>query len=606
MLDNNSKPIRSINSRIGAATGKYTTNSIGDQSNGSSSQQIQLPAHNHPRSFAATVSSMNMRKSTSISSINSNNNNGIDNNNNNSGSSSNGIANGIANSGQNIILPPIADNDEYDTDNYSSANGNDFGTDEEGDDENNAIKADEPPLSDLQCALEVGQFLLDQNTQLEHALESARVECVVLQRILRLCDSSIVQDIIASEPEFSRFDSLISNDTLQDSSADPYKNNSRKEIIRSLRSDLLSSQSELQELKIQLSELTARNTSLRIELIELKNGSRDRKTIETKRVGKNEQDCQIAELEERIKEYELLFKQLKSQSNTPNEESAPQKPNSFGLKTPVYSPNNRLQRLDTRDTSGTTFVASAPKSTRRISSFVDNNALGTAIRQQQQPNFNTTPQQSLQNFRATSSSSGSVSEKSIQQPDWNIEPSPIQHSTQPEMATHRQNVSTIVPAPIGTSSSALMSHKQQQQQNMITVQNVTTHVEHVQMNAASLQIQQQEQEISSTNVNVIVRLMIGGFLLKYNKRRTKCERRFVNVNPYSRTISWSKVEPGVPGGDEITTVFVEDLTDGRSRIVIQTAHREVVFQCANVLEHAIWERGLTLILQNQSRTALPF
>ncbi|KAI9328863.1 hypothetical protein BDR26DRAFT_40244 [Obelidium mucronatum] len=105
--------------------------------------------------------------------------------------------------------------------------------------------------------------------------------------------------------------------------------------------------------------------------------------------------------------------------------------------------------------------------------------------------------------------------------------------------------------------------------------------------------------------------MVGAYLLKYNRRRTKCERRFVNVNPYSRTISWSKSEPGNAGNDEVTTVymqtvFVEDLTDGRSRIVVSAANREVVFQCSSALEHAIWERGLTLILQNQSKTVVPY
>ncbi|KAJ3215211.1 hypothetical protein HDU67_000698 [Dinochytrium kinnereticum] len=109
--------------------------------------------------------------------------------------------------------------------------------------------------------------------------------------------------------------------------------------------------------------------------------------------------------------------------------------------------------------------------------------------------------------------------------------------------------------------------------------------------------------VPSSDISTIVRLMVGAWLLKYNKRRSKAERRFVMVNPYTRTISWSKRDPSDEKNDGVSTVYiqsvhVEDLTDGRSRIVIIAPTREVVFECRSAAEHEIWERGLTLILQN--------
>ncbi|KAI8836612.1 meiotic cell cortex C-terminal pleckstrin homology-domain-containing protein [Chytridium lagenaria] len=111
------------------------------------------------------------------------------------------------------------------------------------------------------------------------------------------------------------------------------------------------------------------------------------------------------------------------------------------------------------------------------------------------------------------------------------------------------------------------------------------------------------RSVPNGDISTIVRLMVGAWLLKYNKRRSKAERRFVMVNPYTRTISWSKRDPSDEKNDGVSTVYiqsvhVEDLTDGRSRIVIIAPTREVVFECRSAAEHGIWERGLTLILQN--------
>ncbi|KAI9333943.1 hypothetical protein DFJ73DRAFT_780745 [Zopfochytrium polystomum] len=100
---------------------------------------------------------------------------------------------------------------------------------------------------------------------------------------------------------------------------------------------------------------------------------------------------------------------------------------------------------------------------------------------------------------------------------------------------------------------------------------------------------------NSVNVGSIVRLMVGGWLKKFNRRRSKAERRFVNVNPYSRTLSWSKRDPADEQNTEVNTVYIqavhiEDLTDGRSRIVIHAPLREIVLECNTPTEHAIWER----------------
>ncbi|KAJ3190850.1 hypothetical protein HK101_008315 [Irineochytrium annulatum] len=58
---------------------------------------------------------------------------------------------------------------------------------------------------------------------------------------------------------------------------------------------------------------------------------------------------------------------------------------------------------------------------------------------------------------------------------------------------------------------------------------------------------------ANPDISTIVRLMVGGYLHKYNKRRTKAERRFVMVNPYTRTISWSKRDPSDATNSNVNT-----------------------------------------------------
>jgi hypothetical protein len=59
---------------------------------------------------------------------------------------------------------------------------------------------------------------------------------------------------------------------------------------------------------------------------------------------------------------------------------------------------------------------------------------------------------------------------------------------------------------------------------------------------------------TSHNISTIVRLMVGTYLLKYNKRRTKMDKRYVMVNPYTRTISWSAKDPRMgEAGEEVKT-----------------------------------------------------
>ncbi|KAJ3099066.1 hypothetical protein HDU97_003499 [Phlyctochytrium planicorne] len=131
----------------------------------------------------------------------------------------------------------------------------------------------------------------------------------------------------------------------------------------------------------------------------------------------------------------------------------------------------------------------------------------------------------------------------------------------------------------------------------------TTSQEVILLNTDENQVETPRNIVQTSDISTIVRLMVGSWLLKYNKRRSKAEKRFVMVNPYTRTISWSKRDPSDEKNDGVSTVYiqsvqVEDLTDGRSRIVIIAPTREVVFECRSAAEHAIWERGLTLILQN--------
>ncbi|KAJ1568251.1 hypothetical protein HK405_003155, partial [Cladochytrium tenue] len=105
---------------------------------------------------------------------------------------------------------------------------------------------------------------------------------------------------------------------------------------------------------------------------------------------------------------------------------------------------------------------------------------------------------------------------------------------------------------------------------------------------------------SPENVGSVVRLMVGGWLFKCNRRRTRTDLRFVSVNPYSRTLAWSKRDPTSDPNAQVNTgitkshlsldAHVEDLADGRSRIVVRAPLREIVLECSSREEHLAWER----------------
>ncbi|KAJ3415265.1 hypothetical protein HDV05_005275 [Chytridiales sp. JEL 0842] len=67
---------------------------------------------------------------------------------------------------------------------------------------------------------------------------------------------------------------------------------------------------------------------------------------------------------------------------------------------------------------------------------------------------------------------------------------------------------------------------------------------------------------ASTNISTIVKLMVGCWLLKYNKRMTKMERRYVMVNPYTRTVSWCKNTPANQENEDLKTVGARGRFDG--------------------------------------------
>ncbi|ORY50401.1 hypothetical protein BCR33DRAFT_528586 [Rhizoclosmatium globosum] len=287
-----------------------------------------------------------------------------------------------------------------------------------------------------------------------------------------------------------------------------------------------------------------------------------------------------ASLDARIKEYDTLVHQLKAQLSTSHHQLSALK--SSGMRTPAETLSSPESRDSTFNTAGFRRLVPQSSSENLASTSLphtpqprrDNQISGLSSFQQ----HSITRQPSTESMASTTLSSlnHQSSTNSLHDDAWEIESNP-----------HLQ----LQPV----HNSALHHHHHLQQQ---PVQSLHHHT----------QTANPPSPIQTTNVNVIVHLMTGATLQKYNRRRTKSEPRFVSVNPYTRTISWSKTAPTM--GGEVTTVFmrtvfVEDLVDGRSRIVVVGVGREYVFQCGSALEHAIWERGLTLVLQGAQGQGQP-
>ncbi|KAJ3022607.1 UNVERIFIED_CONTAM: hypothetical protein HDU68_009028 [Siphonaria sp. JEL0065] len=439
-------------------------------------------------------------------------------------------------------------------------------------DEPNDHQEEQP--TELECALQVGQYLLDQNQDLEMSLKASREETEWLLSVLAKLDPDLVSEAMAAD------DDAVIGSTLAT------KNES--ELVAQLRHELAMAASELDELRDQVQAITSRNTALRIQNLDLLMQQGQQQSSSSTNESTN---SIVTDLETRIKEYDTLVQHLKAQLTA----SQTQISEMNGLKTPQQTPSRSIW----------SFVSSEDDNGSGSSPILLGSGGGGSRRVLPQERQDQHQQQPTPDISHPSSSFFTDTIPRTNQPRRNTENGIPQQQQQQQQEPITQPGTLVLQTP-NTTTTQTLDTTQQPPSSTITVQNVTTHVQVTNTN------QQSPASINTTNINVIVRLMIGSHLLKYNRRRTKCEMRFVNVNPYSRTISWSKREPGsAGGGDEVTTVymqtvFVEDLTDGRSRIVVCTPSREVCFQCGSALEHAIWERGLTLILQNHSKNMIGY
>ncbi|KAJ3340892.1 hypothetical protein HDU83_006890 [Entophlyctis luteolus] len=506
-------------------------------------------------------------------------------------------------------------------------------------------------MSDLACALEVGQFVLDQNTHLHTLLRDARAEAAFLLRVLARLPDPLVQAAIVRSAEDGDADGGDDDDLDLDLDYTPGEDG----LVPTRDNDAASaSVAELAVARARIADLESTVADLH------------------------------AQLAVAMRENALL-KRVYPRAAAPAAKLSLPPP----TLTPVDSPRQRYARQATvADAAATGYSTShaqhgfrqAPSAATDLS-FSEMASDATLPLRSSYPTLNLSSADQkmphsalnhLNNLPPRPGSSMTTTDRSFHS-EWEVESpglSPHPHTSQPtvdgrqpqhplqhpkhyQQFNHHEN-----PRQSNRHHHQALSHAVDEN-GLVTIQNVTTHVERVQQQTSAIarnaaitgtpggvpaitaggtvvekpphDLSLVSTQISTANVNVIVRLMVGAFLLKYNRRRTRAERRYVNVNPYSRTISWSKSEPGA-SGDEISTgansffprwslnvpflpsatldtklsvymqtVFVEDLTDGRSRIVVQASHREIVFECSGSLEHAIWERGLTLILQNQSR-----
>ncbi|KAI8618891.1 hypothetical protein BC830DRAFT_1165839 [Chytriomyces sp. MP71] len=477
-------------------------------------------------------------------------------------------------------------------------------------------------------ALEVGQFLLDQNRSLEFAVAQAKEETDVLLSLLAQIDPDLVEQAMANMSGDGS--SVVAEQLVAKSATLPRNTNSSAPTttLGRVQTDLRIAHSQIEELKEQVETLTTRNTELRLQNMELRLESQESITVLQLDSSPAAVSRHVADLENRVSEYDILVNQLKGQLESFKQQNLQLKLElqhaqyANGLKTPVDSTPPHLRsespllirnshqqnpsssmstnsslispvnRGSYGNTDGSTVNATSASYlpnmmgslTLDLTSHQQQDAKMVHYQGQQQPR-----QQPSTTSKAAADCDGHsltrlAKGKKVEYSDWGMD-TRSQVSAAVDLKVLLRN-----PVPQGAFNmmDAMRVGALSKEMGMMTVQHVTTHVEHPELTTSPAVI--------ATNVNVIVRLMVGAYLDKYNRHRTKVEKRFVNVNPYSRTISWSKSEPGLRGMDEVTTVYmqtvyVEDLTDGRSRIVISAPGREVVFQCGSAIEHVICERG---------------
>ncbi|KAG2184144.1 hypothetical protein INT44_009159 [Umbelopsis vinacea] len=113
-------------------------------------------------------------------------------------------------------------------------------------------------------------------------------------------------------------------------------------------------------------------------------------------------------------------------------------------------------------------------------------------------------------------------------------------------------------------------------------------------------------------ITAITKTMIGDWLWKYTRRTVgggiseHRHRRFFWVHPYTRTLYWSAIEPGVDGSEALAkSAYVEAvmsvpnrgaLNDTSASLLIKTPNRELKLTAPDMERHALWYKSLSYLL----------
>ncbi|KAI9249610.1 hypothetical protein EDC94DRAFT_326338 [Helicostylum pulchrum] len=117
-----------------------------------------------------------------------------------------------------------------------------------------------------------------------------------------------------------------------------------------------------------------------------------------------------------------------------------------------------------------------------------------------------------------------------------------------------------------------------------------------------------------TVINLITQTMIGDWLYKYTRKAVgnglseRRHKRYFWIHPYTRTLYWSTVAPGVNGNEtKAKSALIENITsvpdysnatDGtpNQSLLIQTSHRQIKLTAPTMEKHELWLEAITHLL----------
>ncbi|EIE85581.1 hypothetical protein RO3G_10291 [Rhizopus delemar RA 99-880] len=119
-------------------------------------------------------------------------------------------------------------------------------------------------------------------------------------------------------------------------------------------------------------------------------------------------------------------------------------------------------------------------------------------------------------------------------------------------------------------------------------------------------------------ISAITQTMIGEWMLKHTRRYVgggiseKKHRRFFWVHPYTKTLYWSSIEPGVDGGEsKAKSAFIESVVAVSSHnqqeaspmsLLIRTPRRDLKITAPTLERHEMWLKSLQYLLGRTNQT----